>query len=299
MATFTKSLLDQIVQVGGSRGMVFNNYAIWANGKEGSISDHKNNNIFRFFLGERRGNGHDIVYTSYEDSPIVAKGIIAYWLHHRKNNDPYNLYNRLASIDVTGIQKQFVDYTNQRLREYIDVCEQDIYCLHKDWTAEFYTRYIIPEERRNNKETEALYEYITPSDCKVVRKIMSKYILFLKEKLNIYKLPVIKPKRKDCKTPVRVVDINRIGQHFIYSFDKRTYLPTFKLLLELPKSDKNLARVALLIYESRWFLKNDYKTFISWYKDFCNIVGCSFHKSYTPSALKPIPKQLVDSYYFL
>ena len=298
MANTTGSLLDKVVQVGGRGGLVFNNYAIWANGKEGSITDANNNNIFRFFLMKKIGIGCDVVYTSCDDNPIVAKGIIAYWLHHRKNDDPYNFYNRYP-IEIKGIQKQFDDYTNQRLKEYIYLCEQDVYSLHKDLTAEFYRHYIIPEERKNNKETEALYGYITPSDCKVVKRIMHEYIHFLKEKLKIYKPPFIKPKRKDCKTPIRVVDTNKIGQHFKYNFDKRTHLPTIKLLLEQHNSDKDLARVALLIYESIWFLRSDYANYSSWYRDFCNIVGCTYHKSYAPCALKPIPKRLTDSYYFL
>lgn len=97
----------------------------------------------------------------------------------------------------------------------------------------------------------------------------------------------------------RHVDIDRIGEHLKRGFDKRTFLPGMKTSLEASQSDKKLARVALLIHNSKHFIKTDYPIFADWYRDFCKFVGCSFHSSYAPSALKPIEKDLEEEYYFL
>ena len=99
----------------------------------------------------------------------------------------------------------------------------------------------------------------------------------------------------------RHVDIDKIGEHFKLGFDKETYLPIMKTLLEASQSEKNLARAALLIYESKDFMKSDYNNiFADWYRDFCKFVGCGYHSDYCPSALiKSIKEEEKHKYYFL
>ena len=90
----------------------------------------------------------------------------------------------------------------------------------------------------------------------------------------------------------RVVDEEKLSSHFkIKDFDKKAHIPVLKAMLEQNQSDKNLARVALLIYESPFFIKNNYKVFSEWYKDFCDIVESKYHDSYEPNKLK-------DEYYY-
>lgn len=52
-------------------------------------------------------------------------------------------------------------------------------------------------------------------------------------------------------------------------------------------SDKDFAKIALMIYESGKLLPvmrpNTFKT---WYKKFCELVGCGFHEDYKPSILR-------------
>ena len=52
-------------------------------------------------------------------------------------------------------------------------------------------------------------------------------------------------------------------------------------------SDKDFAKIALMIYESGKLMSamrpNTFKT---WYKKFCELVGCGFHEDYKPSILK-------------
>ncbi len=53
------------------------------------------------------------------------------------------------------------------------------------------------------------------------------------------------------------------------------------------RSDKEMAQIALLIYDSEKVLKSARgRTFANWYKLFCDIVGCPYHKDYKRSNLR-------------
>lgn len=105
-------------------------------------------------------------------------------------------------------------------------------------------------------------------------------------------------KRKRKSGQKRTVDSQRLENHFKVKFEKHTYIPILLNLLEQEQSDKELARIALLIYESPYFISNDYHTFSSWYRNFCLIVGCDYNTNYTPCKLKA-DKKLRNKYYFL
>lgn len=285
-----ESLLDYIVQAAHTDYV----YGGWANGAFGTISDHTGRCIYRFFEAfyDEEGKTH-LQSKIEEDGLVVAVGIVAYWLHYRETP------NRLAAIfgpEHKTISEIFRDYTSDRLSAYKKVCEQRPSSWRSNLERDFYVHHIIPSEKRLIKQSEALFEYITPDDQQLVRDVMKEYILYLQEKRNSYLPSLTKPKKIEH---VRVVDIDKIGKHFKREFDKKTYLPSLKMLLEQPESDKNLARMALLIYESKYFLSSDYNTFSKWYKDFCKIVGCKYHKDYAPSALNPISDKFKKNFYFL
>lgn len=288
-----QSVLDKIPRTAQTNYF----YNGWANGAIGSIADHSGKCIYRFHKAYYDVNGHLAVESENDDdAPVVAIGIVAYWLHYRQND---NRFANLFGPEVKSIPQIFHDYTADRLRAYKKHHEQDPSSWRSDLERDFYLHHIIPSERRLIKQSEALFEYISPDDQQLVRDVMKEYILYLQDKRDTYQSPVVKPKPKKAPEPVRVVEIDKIGFHFKRDFDKITHLPTLKSLLEQPDSDKNLARVALLIYESQWFLSKDYNTFSKWYKDFCRFVGCKFHSSYEPSKLKPIDENLKNKYYFL
>ena len=288
------SVLDKIPQSNGGHL-----YDGWANGEKGTIADYNGRSVYRFYRATINSQGNFVWdCINDEDAPIVAVGIVAFWLHHRKND------NRMATAnfewnDGKAIIDVFTLYTNYRLLQYREWHKNDPDSWRRDLTKEFYTEFIIPNETEINKQTEPLFDFITPSDQKLVRDVMKEYMLFLQDKRKTYFPDVAKTKSKKKRQGVRSVDIDKIGNHFKYSFDRKTHLPTMKILLEEPNSDKDLARIALLIYESKCFLNNDYRTFSKWYKDFCEIVGCTYHKSYAPSALNPIPENLNKNFSFL
>ncbi len=288
-----QSVLDKISRAANTNYF----YDGWANGTIGSISDHTGKCIYRFHQAERDINGHlHVLSNNDEDAPVVAVGIVAYWLHFRQNN------NRLASLfgpDIKSIPQIFQDYTADRLRAYKKHHEQTPSCWRSDFERDFYTHHIIPSERRLIKQSEALFEYITPDDRQLVRDVMREYILYLQQIRDTYQPPIPKPKHEKKIEIVRTVNIDNILIHLKRSFDKQTYSSTLKSLLEQNQSDKELARAALLIYDSHYFLSNDYSAFAKWYKDFCRFVGCEFHSSYEPGKLKPIHEDLKNKYYFL
>lgn len=73
----SKSLLDYIVQSANTDYV----YDSWANGVMGSITDHSGRCIYRFFEAFYDANGKVLMPTKNdEDAPIVAVGIVAYWL---------------------------------------------------------------------------------------------------------------------------------------------------------------------------------------------------------------------------
>ena len=242
----------------------------------------------------------DDVKRNQEDNPIVAIGIVAYWLQFNSRMD--TVIKRLTRYNCEipkDIREQFDTYTQIRFEQFRKEHRDDPNTWDWDWEREFYTNVIIPNEIAFNKQSEALFEYITPTDRQLVRDVMKEYILYLQQKREIYLPKSTKGEYEKITEQIRQVDIDKIGNHFKRDFDKKTYLPVLKMFLEQPLSDKDLARIALLIYESKYFLSNDYKTFSKWYIDFCTLVGCLYHESYAPSALKPISDRMKNQYYFL
>lgn len=292
-----ESLLDHIVQ------SVHCDVPIegWVNGAIGTIADHKGNLEYRFFEAFRNEDGQLELYDKNdEDAPLVAVGVVAYWLHCRKSQNPFMRFELFESMKSTyttkSIFEMFKDYTVERLSEYKKIYEQKPSSWRSDLERDFFVHHIIPNEKSLIKQSEAIFEYITPDDRQLVRDVMKEYILFLQEKRSVY-LPSTTKTRTTGS--ISGVEIDRIGKHFKREFDKKTFLPTLKMFLEQPESDKNLARIALIIYESKYFLAKDYSTFSKWYKDFCKIVGCTYHKSYAKSALLPISDELKQNLYFL
>lgn len=164
----------------------------WANGKEGSITDSNGHGIYRFFPMKRDANGNRIDeqtnFDDYETNPIVATGIIGYWLHFRKNRNRLASYTTWTKEDERkDTLKIFTDYTVDKLNQYIEREQDAPDSWRRNLTREFYTEFIIQNEKPLNKQNEALMEYITPSDRQMVRDVMAEYMLFLEEKRRQFK----------------------------------------------------------------------------------------------------------------
>ncbi len=173
----TTCLLDKIPQSSHTNY----NYDFWANGKAGFISDDQGTCVYRFHETDRDDNGHTYELNKDEnDCPVVAVGIVAYWLKHRKSGD------RLSSLFVKPAPKpmffreQFDNYTELRFNQFKENNLNKPESWNWDWDFEFYVKYIIPHEISLNKTTKALFEYVTEQDVQLVRDVMACYIDYLK-----------------------------------------------------------------------------------------------------------------------
>ena len=158
------------------------NYAIWRNGQDGAIVDNNNDGVYRFVESKRNDAGEPIHYDfDINEIPTLAVGILAFWLKHRKNG------NRLLEVfakrqrEVEDFRELFAWYTELRFDQFKENNKKDPDSWDWDWNYEFYTRYIIPHEIHLNKESEALFDYITDDDISYAKSIMKNYIAYLKK----------------------------------------------------------------------------------------------------------------------
>lgn len=107
----------------------------------------------------------------------------------------------------------------------------------------------------------------------------------------------------DINSP-RSIKENELKDCFILSFKGggSGNIDYFKdnLLPDLQQNwnDKDFARIALMIYDSGKLMSAMRpNTFTKWYKKFCELVGCGFHK-YKPNALNP-DERLKKAFYYL
>ena len=156
-------------------------YEGWRNGKSGAISQE--NGIYRFIEQARNKSG--ILYRVHyktEENPIVAIGIVAYWLQFNSRMD--TVIKRLTKYNCEipkDIREQFDNYTQIRFEQFRKEYRDDPNTWDWDWEKEFYSNAIIPHEIAFNKQSEALFDYISDSDIVLVRRVMNSYIKYLKK----------------------------------------------------------------------------------------------------------------------
>jgi len=156
-------------------------YEGWRNGKHGSIC--QTNGIYRFVEMTRGKSGIlDDVKRKEDDNPIVAKGIVSYWLQFNSRMD--TVIKRLTKYNCEipkDIREQFANYTQIRFEQFRQEHRDDPNTWDWDWDREFYANVIIPHEIAFNKLSEALFDYISDSDIELVRGVMNSYIKYLKK----------------------------------------------------------------------------------------------------------------------
>jgi hypothetical protein len=156
-------------------------FEAWRNGKKGGFVQKQG--IYRFHEKVRNKGGNlDDVYDKEEDNPIVAIGIVAYWLIFNSRKD--DVIKRLTNYRVEipkDIKEQFENYTKVRFEQFKNDHRDDPFTWDWDWEYVFYTKYIIPHEIELNKMSEALFDYISDSDIALVRAVMNNYIKYLKK----------------------------------------------------------------------------------------------------------------------
>lgn len=257
----------------------------WANGKEGSITDSNGHCVFRFFplIKDDKGNRIDaeIDFDDYVTNPVVATGIIGYWLHFRKNNDLLASYTTWTKEDERkNTLKIFNDYTEDKLRQYIEREQYSPSSWRRDLEKEFYTDFIIRNEEPLNEQTEALMEYITPSDRQQVRDVMTEYMLYLEEKKNAYN-PT--PKTEDGEECSSQSDVNSnrlpqkehgkyyYGQDYTIFHENLDVKKIVSAIKKLPRGEvKSNRKFFLTVYTAfttlHWLTCTTLTKFIAWMK---------------------------------
>ena len=156
-------------------------YEGWRNGWHGSIC--RRGNIYRFIEMTRGEAGVPTeVKMNEDDNPIVAIGIVAYWLMLKSKQE---LEQKCLTTSGNGMPqdfgKMFETYTKDLFNQFRDSQRDNSLTWDWDWEYEFYAKIIIPQEIASNKITETLFDYVTNSDINLVRAIMKSYIKYLKK----------------------------------------------------------------------------------------------------------------------
>jgi hypothetical protein len=226
-------------------------YEGWRNGKHGSIC--QTNGIYRFVEMTRGKSGMlDDVNRNEEENPIVAIGIVAYWLQFNSRMD--TVIKRLTKYNCEipkDIREQFDNYTKIRFEQFRKEHRDDPNTLYWDWEYEFYVNTIIPHEIAFNKQSEALFEYISDSDIALVRSVMNSYIKYLKTicaekgyKVNEEGSGVVTPQTHQMPQPPKgsgqdvFVEGEEWDDTYDYIFDKKINPYKVKQAIETVKSER-------------------------------------------------------------
>lgn len=174
--TEQKSSFDNILPIN------IYNYVIWRNGQDGAIIDINNDLIYRFVEAKRYDDGELKDYNyDINDIPIVAVGILAFWLKHRRNGNRLLKSFANGTREVEDFLELFDWFTEIKFDQFKENNKKNPDTWDWDWNYEFYTRYIVPHEMHMNKLAEALFDYISDEDISYARSIMRNYIAYLKK----------------------------------------------------------------------------------------------------------------------
>ncbi len=165
----TKSLLDKISHDSQ------NSYITdkWMNQKTGEIIDIIGDGCYRFIDYIIEGDVIRKRYISQEEElncPIIATGVVGYWLHSR---------------DKFSIKVLFESYYSLKMSQYEKEHENDDDAWNRDLKKEFALRYHIPTEKKAIHSSEAIFEFLTEEDVKKVRNITKNYLQFIRFKRKV------------------------------------------------------------------------------------------------------------------
>lgn len=142
----------------------------WANGSTGAIMDVENNCIFRFIDYLPVGDSCRAVHLTDEDKlscPIIACGIIAFWIKYRKQLGTKNLFEKYYSI---------------KLNQYKTAHEQDDDAWTRDLEKEFITQHCTKQEKRLIEQSVPLFQYLPETDIQKIKSISTQYLSFARFK---------------------------------------------------------------------------------------------------------------------
>lgn len=142
----------------------------WSNGLFGAIIDIENNCIYRFVEYNLVGDSPRQKYLTEEEElscPIIACGIIAFWIKHRK---------------MLGIKQLFKKYYELRLNQYEIEHEKDDDAWTRNLKEEFILKHCIIQEKDLIKRSIPIFNYLSASDINKIKNISNNFLCFVRAK---------------------------------------------------------------------------------------------------------------------
>lgn len=162
----TESLLDKIAHSSHCSCITDK----WMNGEVGEIVDIIGDGSYRFVDYVIEGDVIRKRYFSKEEElncPVIATGIVSYWLHNR---------------DKFPIKSLFESYYSLKMSQYEKEHENDNDAWNRDFEKEFALRYHIPTEKKAIHSSEAIFEFLTEEDVQKIGNITKNYLQFIRFK---------------------------------------------------------------------------------------------------------------------
>ena len=76
-------------------------------------------------------------------------------------------------------------------------------------------------------------------------------------------------------------------------------IPELIGIIQTTTTDIGIGQIALQIYDSDYFFKDNYKCFMPWYREFCSIIGAKPNPNFNKSKFKIKDKEQIASFAFL
>ncbi len=140
-------------------------FRIWANGRKGSIYDIEDNCVLRFIELTSDGTYYKYKEEDWkEKSPILASGIVAWWLLYRRSKSVYDI---------------FESYYHMRLAQYKVQREKEPDSWKSDIEEEFLNKEWLVIEKKCVKTSQALFDFISKKDVNDIQSVINNYWSFV------------------------------------------------------------------------------------------------------------------------
>ena len=145
----------------------------WANGKFGVFVDHLGDDVFRFvdyYFNPGAKNIEDRIrkiHLTEEDElacPIVASGIVVYWIKKRNENK--------------SITEIFDEYYKMKENRYIKENEKCFNAWKRKLNIEFKEKY-LEQEQKLIKISERIYPYLNSEDIVLIKQLTENYLEYV------------------------------------------------------------------------------------------------------------------------
>ena len=145
-----------------------NVFTKWANGKNGAISDIDSNCILRFLeINSKETHYKYKEQERKEKSPILASGIVAWWLLYRRTK---------AVSDI------FEEYYQMRFKQYKDKREKEADSWKCNLEEEFLFNHCLTREQDCVNTSQAIFNFVSEEDGKQIHDVINNYFAFIGNK---------------------------------------------------------------------------------------------------------------------